>query len=378
MGQCSTSIKAYDFKKISSEISNIKRRVCYLESSGGSLPVFSPNSVIFADSSGNLTDDIISFTYNSTTKQLNVNAITIGRGGASDSQSVVIGNNAGANLTTGAINNTFYGYNTGNGFVTGDYNVVIGWNSADSNNGNGNYAGNVVVGPQAMRTVRGSNVVAIGNAAANAGGTNSSVFIGSLAGYLATTGNFAAIDGNVGIGYAALYKVSEVSGGGYNNTAVGYNSGFSITTGKMNTLVGVGTGGVGTCTGDANTGVGLGALLTLNNNAQNVAFGYYALSSLQAGANANVAIGYSAGSSITTGSYNVVIGGNNGASIATSSNNILISDGAGNIKLTIDSAHIFTLTNGLQDFADDAAAAVGGIPVNGLYRTASVVKIRVA
>jgi len=35
MGQCSTSIKAYDFKKISSEISSIKRRVCYLESNSG-------------------------------------------------------------------------------------------------------------------------------------------------------------------------------------------------------------------------------------------------------------------------------------------------------------------------------------------------------
>jgi len=35
MGQCSTSIKAYDFKKINSEISNIKRRICYLESNSG-------------------------------------------------------------------------------------------------------------------------------------------------------------------------------------------------------------------------------------------------------------------------------------------------------------------------------------------------------
>jgi hypothetical protein len=44
---------------------------------------------------------------------------------------------------------------------------------------------------------------------------------------------------------------------------------------------------------------------------------------------------------------------------------------------TISAAGIFTLTQGLSDFADDTAAAVGLIPVNGLYRTASVVKIRV-
>ena len=104
----------------------------------------------------------------------------------------------------------------------------------------------------------------------------------------------------------------------------------------------------------------------------------WSLSNLQNGANTNIGLGYSAGSAITTGSNNIVIGGNNGASIATSSNNILIADGQGNLKLTIDSAHIFTITNGLQNFVDDAAAAGGGIPVNGLYRNGSVVMIRVA
>lgn len=33
---------------------------------------------------------------------------------------------------------------------------------------------------------------------------------------------------------------------------------------------------------------------------------------------------------------------------------------------------------GLVDYADDAAAATGGVPVGGLYRTASAVKVRVA
>jgi hypothetical protein len=32
----------------------------------------------------------------------------------------------------------------------------------------------------------------------------------------------------------------------------------------------------------------------------------------------------------------------------------------------------------LSEFADDAAAAAGGVPVNGLYHTASVVKQRVS
>ena len=49
-----------------------------------------------------------------------------------------------------------------------------------------------------------------------------------------------------------------------------------------------------------------------------------------------------------------------------------------NILLQISGAGIFTLTQGLQDFADDTAASGGGIPINGLYRTGSVVKIRVS
>lgn len=48
------------------------------------------------------------------------------------------------------------------------------------------------------------------------------------------------------------------------------------------------------------------------------------------------------------------------------------------ILLTISGAGIFTLTQGLGNFADDAAAAIGGIPINGLYRTASAIKIRVS
>ena len=36
------------------------------------------------------------------------------------------------------------------------------------------------------------------------------------------------------------------------------------------------------------------------------------------------------------------------------------------------------LISGLADYADDAAAAGGSVPVGGLYRTASALKIRVS
>jgi hypothetical protein len=46
--------------------------------------------------------------------------------------------------------------------------------------------------------------------------------------------------------------------------------------------------------------------------------------------------------------------------------------------LVMESSGIFTLTQGLGDYIDDAAAQAGGVPINGLYRTASNVKIRVS
>jgi hypothetical protein len=60
-------------------------------------------------------------------------------------------------------------------------------------------------------------------------------------------------------------------------------------------------------------------------------------------------------------------------------------DGANSITATTGSAPTLSLvtptpglSEGLSEFADDAAAAAGSIAVGGLYRTASAIKIRVA
>ena len=49
---------------------------------------------------------------------------------------------------------------------------------------------------------------------------------------------------------------------------------------------------------------------------------------------------------------------------------------AGNKVGTGTAGHVL-IQNGIGSFADDAAAATGGVPVGGLYRTASAIKIRV-
>ena len=355
----------------------------WVEVPTGGASGFTPTSVIFADGSGNLTDDGSTFSYNTSTNTLTINNINIGRGSANEIESLVVGNNAGASLTAGATYHTLLGYQAGNAITTGDYNVAIGWNAlSETYNSYTNHTNIVAIGQQAARKCGTTSLIAIGAAAAgNKGGNHNSIFIGVIAGYEASTqnnnGGFG--DANIGIGYASLYNITSNGAAGRNNTAMGLFSGNKLTTGSNNTLLGAGVGWFGTASiGSNNTAVGGNAMLNFNDNSNNVAIGWGSLSNLQNGANTNIGLGYSAGSAITTGSNNIVIGGNNGASIATSSNNILIADGQGNLKLTIDSAHIFTITNGLQNFVDDAAAAGGGIPVNGLYRNGSVVMIRVA
>ncbi len=55
-----------------------------------------------------------------------------------------------------------------------------------------------------------------------------------------------------------------------------------------------------------------------------------------------------------------------------------VSNAVTNTLLTISGAGIFTLSQGLSNYANDAAAASGGIAVNQLYRNGSVVMIRVS
>lgn len=67
-------------------------------------------------------------------------------------------------------------------------------------------------------------------------------------------------------------------------------------------------------------------------------------------------------------------------SILSSGDDVTVSAGGsdGDINLNIAGTGTITLGTQLGNFANDAAAAVGGIPVRGLYRNGSIVMIRVA
>jgi len=169
---------------------------------------------------------------------------------------------------------------------------------------------------------------------------------------------------NTGFGEGNLSQVGFV---GSNNSAFGYQSSFSMTTGDNNTSVGfhsllsetVGADNTAighyslfnSNNGNYNTAIGSYSLYTNSSGGQNVALGYEALrNNTTSSHNAalgyralklstgdhNLGVGYNSGNAIVTGNNNVVIGSNTGSTIDGLSNRIIISDGAANIRQLID------------------------------------------
>lgn len=81
------------------------------------------------------------------------------------------------------------------------------------------------------------------------------------------------------------------------------------------------------------------------------------------------------------GAFNLSAGEVNAGnvSIATANGDVTLQAGGadGDVNLNIAGTGTITLGTQLGNFANDAAAAAGGIPVRGLYRNGSVVMIRV-
>ena len=109
--------------------------------------------------------------------------------------------------------------------------------------------------------------------------------------------------GNTAEGDHALLSVTPL---GLFNTAVGFHSLKSNTTGTSNTASGAGALASNT-TGDQNTAAGFGALGSNTIGERNTASGFSALGRNTTGG-ANVAIGFRAGEDATTGHGNVYIG----------------------------------------------------------------------
>ena len=155
-------------------------------------------------------------------------------------------------------------------------------------------------------------------------------------------GNFPTGTNNVALGNDALATGGGTGGG--NNTMIGNDTGSSITSGQDNT--GVGDRALrDVTTGLQNTGLGKEALSNLETGGSNVAVGHQALLSNVSGSfniavghtalpnatlSRNTAVGYSAGSSVTTGQNLTLLGYNAEPSSATATNEITL----GNTNVT--------------------------------------------
>jgi hypothetical protein len=299
---------------------------------GGSTTQFQYNNAgAFGGASG--------MTYNSATQQVtfskglqienaSASPIHIGFDGSGNTDSLVVGTGL-TGTTAGAGNFALGAFILNNPSFTGTQNICVG----------------------------GYNMESATSASQN-------VFIGNAAGDSLTTGS-----NNVGIGYSAMTCCTVGSdnmaiGGnalynnvtGNNNTAIGVNSLNNTYAGLKNTAIGSSALYYLGYTSDGNNNIAIGADTLVNLGAtyggnQNVAIGVNALNGLDlvSGGNNNVALGYSSGSAIDGGSNNVIIGGYTGATAPISisgSNYVVLSDGAGNVRQTINGSGALSFNAG--------------------------------
>jgi hypothetical protein len=285
----------------------------------------------------------------------------------------IIGDDSGDLISSGA-NNTSLGYETLTALTTGVANTAVGmWALRNGTTGSNNTA----VGSRALRSnttgndntaigyyaldlnETGIRNTAIGNFALANGATAASnnVAIGYVALYNNTSGtrNIAVgvdslrtnttASNNVGIGYQSLY--SATSGGsntgvgtstayrlttGINNTAIGYQAlfGSASVTSQANTAVGYNSM-VSNTSGSYNSGIGIASLYSLTSGAQNTAVGTESLYAITNTSN-NTAVGQLALRYATQGSDNTAIGILAGA-YKTASNTNLTTIGNNNVYI---------------------------------------------
>ena len=234
---------------------------------------------------------------------------------------------------TTASYNTAVGYRAGYSNTTGQYNVALGGFSLYSNTA-ADY--NVAIGYSAAYYTTGTYVTAVGANAAAFNTTGNIAALGWEAGYSNTTGTANTALGryrplysnttgsqNTAIGDQALYANTTAN----NNTAVGFNVLSTNSTGTENTALG-GQALVYNTTASYNTAVGRSALFSNTTASQNTAVGYKAGNSNTTGA-ANTFIGDSAGRD-TTGGSNTFVGRAAGSDITSGTKNTIVGRYSGN------------------------------------------------
>jgi hypothetical protein len=169
-----------------------------------------------------------------TTSDITVQGVTVGRGAGAVSTNTAIGNGVFGNSIPTGTNNLAIGYQASYNLTSAVSTVAIGRNAAYINTTGGDF---VAIGRDALYSnTTGSYSVAIGEGAllSNTTASNNTA-VGYQAGYTNVTGQFNAFFGQ-SAGYAST---------GGQNTFIGTQSGVSMTTGSKNTILGEYSGNQG-------------------------------------------------------------------------------------------------------------------------------------
>lgn len=229
----------------------------------------------------------------------------------------LIGNSAGfgrSGYRTVAVGAGAMGFGSGKTAV--NRNTAIGYHTLYRIDTNG--ADNIALGHEASQFLTtATKNIAIGDNAGRSSTAEGHISIGYQAGYSQTSGA-----GNTNVGYQAGY--SNTTGG--SRTTVGYEAG-KFHTGTLSTFLGyqAGLGVSGSSVGTQNTGIGRTALTALTSGAYNTALGAAAGNAISSGTS-NVVIGRSSAGSLNTGSNNIVIGHNANVSSGSVDNEITLGD----------------------------------------------------
>jgi hypothetical protein len=236
-----------------------------------------------------------------TTSDITVNGLTVGRGGAGgaantaygasaipiapNSGVTAIGSNAGKlfNTASDTGQSTFVGYFAGASCVSGTDNTFIGGSAGTNTTGSKNTA----VGSQALQL----NTTASNNTAV---------------GYQALYTNTSTGSENTAVGTQALYSNTDA----YYNVAVGYRALYADTTGNQNVAVGY-QAGVGITTASGVVAIGVTSATTLTTGLYGTYIGYQSTASA-AGATSEIVV-CAGGSATAKGSSTGFISPNNGA-----------------------------------------------------------------
>jgi uncharacterized delta-60 repeat protein len=254
----------------------------------------------------------------------------------------------GAGVQQGTLSSTANGLQLSGDLFLGNF-LRVG-------NGPGSGSSNTVVGAGALQdNVTGNSNTAMGSSAlGNNSVGNSNTAFGSSTLAFSTSGS-----NNTAIGEGAMY----FNGTGGFNTAVGRRSLY------QNRI------------GGSNTSIGYQSLFNSASGSGNTAIGYQAGRYASGSSGLNVYIGYEAGSTSNieeTGKLYIDIQANDTPLIGGDFIGREVSiDGQLNVggNLTASTA-ILAQVSSSYNFADDTAAASGGVPLGGLYHTSGSVKIR--